>query len=84
VVNCSRTLDVRLDDCAAVHQWCVFNSRQGKNTNLAAQKSNSNTVWFNLQTYIYMSCTCYYFVQVLEMPVQTQGHCGFHSFPVVD
>jgi hypothetical protein len=37
---------------AAVHQWCEFKSCQGKNKNLTAQKSNSNTVWFNFQTYI--------------------------------
>ena len=29
-------------------------SRRGKNKNLTAQKSNSNTVWFNFQTYIYI------------------------------
>jgi len=33
-----------------VYQWCEFKSRRGKNTNLTAQKSNSNTVWFNFQT----------------------------------
>ena len=31
-----------------------FKSRRGKNKTLTAQKSNSNTVWFNLQTYIYI------------------------------
>jgi hypothetical protein len=40
---------------AAVYQWCEFKSRRGKNKNLTAQKSNSNTVWFNFQTYIYIS-----------------------------
>ena len=29
-----------------------FKSRRGKNKNLTALKSNSNTVWFNFQTYI--------------------------------
>ena len=33
-------------------QWYEFKSRRGKNTHLTAQKSNSNTVWFNFQTYI--------------------------------
>jgi hypothetical protein len=33
-----------------VYQWCGFKSRKGKNKNLTALKSNSNTVWFNLQT----------------------------------
>ena len=36
-----------------MYQWCEFKSRRGKNNNLTALKSNSNTVWFNLQTYIY-------------------------------
>jgi Ni,Fe-hydrogenase I cytochrome b subunit len=35
-----------------VFQWCGFKSRRGKNKNLTALKSNSNTVWFNFQTYI--------------------------------
>jgi hypothetical protein len=39
---------------AAVYQWCGFKSRRGKNKNLTALKSNSNTVWFNFQTYIYI------------------------------
>ena len=30
-------------------------SRRGKNKNLTALKSNSNTVWFNFQTYIIFS-----------------------------
>jgi hypothetical protein len=34
--------------------WCEFKSRRGKNKNLTAQRSNSNTVWFNFQTYIYI------------------------------
>jgi hypothetical protein len=38
-----------------VYHWCEFKSCQGKNKNLTAQKSNSNTVWFNFQTYIYIS-----------------------------
>ena len=40
---------------AAVYQWCGFKSRRGKNKNLTALKSNSNTVWFNFQTYIIFS-----------------------------
>ena len=38
VVEWSRALDVRLSE------WCEFTSRRGKNKNLTAQKSNSNTV----------------------------------------
>jgi hypothetical protein len=38
---------------AAVFQWCELISRQKKNTNLTAQKYNSNAVWFNFQTYLY-------------------------------
>ena len=40
---------------AAVYQWGEFKSRRGKNKNLTALKSNSNTVWFNFQTYIIFS-----------------------------
>ena len=32
--------------------WVQIPSREEKN--LTAQKSNSNTVWFNFQTYIYI------------------------------
>ena len=49
VVEWSRALDVRLS------QWCGFKSRRGKNKNQSALKSNSNTVWFNFQTYIIFS-----------------------------
>ena len=38
-----------------MYQWCGFKSRRGKNTNLTALKSNSNTVWFNFQKYIIFS-----------------------------
>ena len=38
-----------------MHQWCGFKSRRGKNKHLAALKSNSNTVWFNFQTFIIFS-----------------------------
>ena len=34
---------------------CGFKSRRGKNKKLTALKSNSNTVWFNFQTYIILS-----------------------------
>ena len=37
-----------------MYQWCGFKSRRGKNRKLTALKSNSNTVWFNFQTYIYI------------------------------
>ena len=37
---------------SAVYQWCEFNSRRGKNTNVTAQKSNSITGWFNFETYV--------------------------------
>ena len=37
-----------------MYQWCGFKSRRGKNKNLTALKSNSNTVWFNFQTCIYI------------------------------
>jgi hypothetical protein len=37
---------------AGVYQWCEFKSRRRKNKKLTVQRSNSNTVWFNFQTYI--------------------------------
>ena len=49
-----RALDIRLSDwCSAVYQWCEFKSRRRKNTNLSAQRSNSYTVGFKFQMYIY-------------------------------
>ena len=56
----SRALDVRLSEwCSAVYQWCGFKSCRGKNKNLTVLKSNSNTVWFNFQTYIYIYICMY-------------------------
>ena len=40
---------------SAVYQWCEFKSRRVKNTNVTPQKYNSNTVWFNFQTYVIFS-----------------------------
>ena len=53
VVEWSRALDVRLSEwCCSVSTVRVqIPSREEKN--LTAPKSNSNTVWFNFQTYIY-------------------------------
>jgi hypothetical protein len=42
-----------LDALFGVHY--TFKSHRGKNTNLTAQRSNSNSVWFNLQKYILFS-----------------------------
>jgi hypothetical protein len=42
-----------------VYQWCGFKSRRGKNKKLTVLKSNSNTVWFNFQTYIYIYMSQY-------------------------
>ena len=33
-----------------MYQWCEFKSRRGKNKNVSAQTSNSNTVGLNVQT----------------------------------
>ena len=38
-----------------MYQWCGFKSRRGKKQNLTALISNSNTVWFNFQTFIIFS-----------------------------
>jgi hypothetical protein len=47
VVEWSRTLDVRLSE------WCCSVSMVWVQIPSTALKSNSNTVWFNFQTYIY-------------------------------
>ena len=48
------SLDVRLSEwcCSVSMVWVQIPSREEQN--LAALKSNSNTVWFNFQTYIYI------------------------------
>ena len=51
----SRALDVRLSEwcCSESMVWVQIPSREEQN--LTALKSNSNTVWFNFQTYIIFS-----------------------------
>ena len=55
VVEWSRALDVRLSErcCSVTMVWVQIPSREEQN--LTALKSNSNTVWFNFQTYIIFS-----------------------------
>ena len=55
VVEWSRALDVRLSEwcCSVTMVWVKIPSREEQN--LTALKSNSNTVWFNFQTYIYIN-----------------------------
>ena len=50
----SRALDVRISEwcCSVSMVWVQIPSREEQN--LTALKSNSNTVWFNFQTYIYI------------------------------
>ena len=50
----SRALDVRISEwcCSVSVVWVQIPSREEQN--LTALKSNSNTVWFNFQTYIYI------------------------------
>jgi hypothetical protein len=52
VVEWSMALDISLSDwcCSVSMVWAQIPSREEQN--LIAQKSNSNTVWFNFQTYI--------------------------------
>jgi hypothetical protein len=52
LVEWSRALDIRLSDwCCSVSMVCAqIPSREEQI--FIAQKSNSNTVWFNFQTYI--------------------------------
>ena len=51
MIEWSRALDVRLSEwsCSVSMVWVQIPSREEQN--LTAQKSNSNTVWFNFQTY---------------------------------
>jgi hypothetical protein len=55
VVEWSRALDVRLSEwcCSVTMVWVQIPSRE-EQQNLTALQSNSNTVWFNFQTYIYI------------------------------
>jgi hypothetical protein len=52
VVEWSRALDIRLSDwcCSVSMVWAQILSREEQN--VTAQKSNSNIVWFNFETYI--------------------------------
>jgi hypothetical protein len=53
MVEWSRALDIRLSDwcCCVSKVWAQIPSREEQN--LTPQKFNSNTVWFNFQTYVY-------------------------------
>jgi hypothetical protein len=53
-VEWSRALDIRLTKwcCSVSMVWVQIPSREEQN--LTALKSNSNNVWFNFQTYIYI------------------------------
>ena len=64
VVEWSRALDVRLSEwcCSVTMVWVQIPSREEQKKILTALKSNSNTVWFNFQTYIYIYI--YYNVKV--------------------
>ena len=55
VVEWSRALDMILSDlfCSLSMVWVQIS--RGKNTNVTAQKSNSNTVWFNFNIHIYIN-----------------------------
>ena len=54
VVEWSRALDVRLSEwcCSVSMVWVQIPSREEQKFD--SPKSNSNTVWFNFQTYIYI------------------------------
>ena len=54
VVEWSRALDVRLSEwcCSVSMVWVQIPSREQQKFD--SLKSNSNTVWFNFQTYIYI------------------------------
>jgi hypothetical protein len=52
VVQWSMALEIRLSDwcCSVSNVRAEISSKEEQN--LTAQKSNSNTVWFNFETYI--------------------------------
>ena len=56
VVEWSRALDIRLSDwcCSVSMVWVQIPSREEQQFVCTAQRSNSNTLWFNFQTYIYI------------------------------
>jgi hypothetical protein len=73
-----------------VYQRCEFKFRRGKNKNLTALKYNSNTVWFNFQTYIYIyKCLLNIKLHVFDIKYRCtwwgslsgSGHCVFGMFP---
>ena len=53
--GCGRVVQGAGCKAKRMYQCCGFKSRRGKNKNLTALKSNSDTVWFNFQTYIIFS-----------------------------
>jgi hypothetical protein len=55
VVEWSRALDVRLSEWFCSISMVLVQIPSREEQNLTALKSNSNTVWFNFQTYIIFS-----------------------------
>jgi hypothetical protein len=55
VVEWSRALDVRLSEWCCSVSMVLVQILSREEQNLTALKSNSNTVWFNFQTYIIFS-----------------------------
>jgi hypothetical protein len=76
VVEWSRALDVRLSEwcCSVSMVWVQNPSREKKN--LTALRSNSNTLWFNFQTYIYVyiytyaKCDVFNFICIVYNSIQ--------------
>ena len=73
VVEWSRVLDVRLSEwcCSVSMVWVQIPSREEQN--LTALKSNSNTVWFNFQTYIYI----YIYKTMIFLSIQSKDTIFF-------
>ena len=67
VVEWFRALDVRLSEwcCSVSMVWVQIPSRE--EPKLTALKSNSNTVWFNFQTYIYIYIYIYAAFQYVDI-----------------
>jgi hypothetical protein len=81
VVEWSRALDVRLSEwcCSVSMVWVQIPS---KNKNFTALKSNSNTVWFNFQTYIYIQSNLS--IATIEGSSENRSHkTGGHWIEVV-
>jgi hypothetical protein len=78
VVEWSRALNVRLSEwcCIVSMVWVQIPSREEQN--LTALKSNSNTVWFNFQTYIYIYIYTLCYITALHFLMYDKSTCAVY------